>query len=346
MIPLKSNINVDNSDPSNYPDGRVKDNTGTGNGTPVDRNVYGDLHSNISRLMREYGIVPSGLPDNETNGYQIIQALSALASKNDFIYALTTSAGVLNIDIKLSNMKTNEFLICRASADKTTETAIKGIGATTFAVLYSGSFKANEYVRLIKTVAGVSIVRIADWESLNAMVADFSYLKKASQAQEDAGAVDTVATTPLVNKVAFAKRVTGIDSATYLASASNNGLMSAAQFLQLAGLSGVRNRGWFSGLDVGASGSLPVSGYTSAVSTGTGGVDDESFVLVTMPVAMDNLNYRVECFIESEGTLGNDNEIGGIVFQPVTTTTFNVSIRGLNVITNSLKVHMDVRQLL
>ena len=57
MIPLQSNANVDNSDPTNYPDGRLKDNTGTGNGTPVNRSVYSDIHSNISKMMRLYGII-------------------------------------------------------------------------------------------------------------------------------------------------------------------------------------------------------------------------------------------------------------------------------------------------
>lgn len=347
MIPLKNNINVDNSDPVNYPDGRIKDNTGPGNGTPVNRNVYGDLHANISKLMRLYNIVPSGLPDNETNGYQIIDSLIALASKNDYIYALSTNGTTeLSVDIKLSLMKDNEFLVCRAAANKTTETTIKGSNGTAFAVTYSGNFKANEYVRVIKTNTGVSIIRVADWQSLDAMVSELLYLKKASQAQENAGAVDTVATTPLVNKVTFTRRVNGVDSVNYLSSASQNGLMSSTQFIELANLSGIRNRGWFSGFDVGGSGSLPVSGdFSLAIATNGAPVDDESFVTVTMDNAMDDLNYRVESFIQSEGTIGLDNEIGGIIFRPISTTTFQVSIRGLNVAAQSLKIHMDVRQL-
>lgn len=85
MRALNSNPNVDNSDLSNYPDGRVKDNTGSGNGTGVNERVYGDLHQAIAKLMRLYGIIPSGLPDNEANGFQIVEALKALASKNDYI---------------------------------------------------------------------------------------------------------------------------------------------------------------------------------------------------------------------------------------------------------------------
>lgn len=239
MVPLKNNSNVDNSDLANYPDGRIKNNTGTGNGTPVNRSVYGDLHSNISKLMRLYNIGPNSLPDNETNGYQIIEALSALASKNDYIYSLTTNGTTeLSVDIKLSLMKDNEFLICLAAANKTTETTVKGSNNTSLAVTYSGNFKANEYVRLIKTGAGVTIVRIADWNSLNSMVSELLYLKKASQAQEDAGTSDLVATTPLVNKTTFIKRVNGTDSSSYLANSSRNGLMSKEQYDIVNGFSG------------------------------------------------------------------------------------------------------------
>ena len=82
---LSSNPNVDNSDLVNFPDGRIKDNDGSGNGTGINERTNGDIHQTISRLMRKYGIVPNGLPDNVTNGYQIVEAIQALASKNDFI---------------------------------------------------------------------------------------------------------------------------------------------------------------------------------------------------------------------------------------------------------------------
>ena len=65
MIALNNNPNVDNSDLVNYPDGRIKDNDGTGNGTGVNRSVYGDLHANISKLMRLYSITPNNVPDND-----------------------------------------------------------------------------------------------------------------------------------------------------------------------------------------------------------------------------------------------------------------------------------------
>lgn len=233
MIPLNSNSNIDNSDLINYPDGRIKDNDGTGNGTGVNRNVYGDLHSTISKLMRLYAIAPNGLADNETTGYQIIEALRGLAGKNDFIYPLSSNGTTLNVGIKFSQMLTNEFIVCLAQFNKGAETQISGQGAGLFNITYSGNFKTNEYVRVVKTSGGVSIIRLADALSLDAMVSDVNYLKKATQAEENAGAIDTKATTPLTNLVAFTKRVIGADSGSFLAKPTGdpderNGLLSKA----------------------------------------------------------------------------------------------------------------------
>lgn len=351
MIPLKNNANVDNSDLANYPDGRIKDNQGAGDGTPVNRSVYGDLHSNISRLMRLYDITPTGLPDNETSGYQIIEALSALASKNDYIYPLTTNGiDTLSVGIKLSLMKDNEFLICLASANKTTETLIKGTGPTSMAVTYSGNFKANEYVRVIKTSVGVSIVRVADWNSLNAMVGELLFLKKASQAEENAGAIDTVATTPLVNKVAYALRTIGADSINYLATASQNGLYPKEHFAIVAGIgaSHVKNKGWFSGLDLNFSGPvgtiLPSSGDVTAKYLANP-APGNSLVEVTMANAMDNINYKVVLSIESEGNIDGDNDCTQFVWKKVSTTVFRVSAAELSGTVQNLKIHIEVVQL-
>ena len=64
MRKLNSNPNVDNSDLSNYPDGRIKNDTGAGNGTPVNESVYGDAHQTIAKLMRLYNITGNKIHDN------------------------------------------------------------------------------------------------------------------------------------------------------------------------------------------------------------------------------------------------------------------------------------------
>lgn len=61
-----------------YPYGAIRDNTGSNNGTPVNKLVYDDLHQFFERMMAQAGITHNGLPDNATNGFQLFTALIAL----------------------------------------------------------------------------------------------------------------------------------------------------------------------------------------------------------------------------------------------------------------------------
>jgi hypothetical protein len=347
MRKLNSSINVITSDPA-FPNGRIRNNTGTGNGTPVNEQVYGDIHTNKDKLLDLYGIDANNLPDNETNGYQYIDALRALASKNDFILPLTNNAGVLSVPIKLGFMVENEQVICKAGFDLGVQTEIKGLDASTFSFTSNGSFKTNEYVRLIKNASGITIIRLADALSLDSMVSDLLYLKKCTQTEENNGTIDTKATTPLTNLTAFIRRVIGTDSGSYLATAIRNGLYPKEHFEIVENLvNPVKNIGWFSGLDVGGSvGSLPVNGnITSAVATNSGGASDESFVLVTLQNAMVSTNYFVRCHVESQGTIGLDNDINQVVFKPISSTQLQISLSSGGLNTQSLKIHVEVVQL-
>lgn len=71
----KPNTNVPDSD---YPYGQIRDNTGGGNGTPVNTVVYGDFHQFFAKLMDAAGISYNGLPDNAYSGFQLFEALMAV----------------------------------------------------------------------------------------------------------------------------------------------------------------------------------------------------------------------------------------------------------------------------
>lgn len=348
---LSSNPNVDNSDLVNFPDGRIKDNDGIGSGTGINERTNGDIHQTISRLMRKYGIVPNDMPDNVTNGFQIVEAIQALASKNDFVLALTDVGGVLSVPIKFSFMDENESVICKSGINLASQTQIKGSDATTFNATYVGSFKNNEYVRVIKTASGVTIVRLADAVSLDAMVAELNFLKKATQTEENAGVIDTKATTPLSNLTAFIRRVIGVDSGSYLATAIRNGLYPKEHFTIVSniGASPVKNIGWFSGLDIAGLSpgtNLPVGGnITNAVIFASGSMISESFILVTMQNSMSNTNYFVRSFIESQGSLNNDDDANSVVFKPISTTQYQIALKESAGGIQSLKIHMEVVQL-
>lgn len=69
-----------------YPYGRIKDDTGSNDGTPVNEAVYGDFHQFFEKLMADGNVVHNGQPENATNGFQFIQALYAAVRKLDADY--------------------------------------------------------------------------------------------------------------------------------------------------------------------------------------------------------------------------------------------------------------------
>jgi len=295
--------------------------------------------------MDLYGIEANGLPDNDANGYQIIEAYRALASKNDFISPLSLVSGVLSVPIKLGFMLDNEQVVCKAGFDLGAETQIKGSDAPTFTLTINGSFKANEYVRLIKTASGVTLVRLADSVSLDAMVLALAYLKKASQAEENAGAIDTKGTTPLTNLVAFMRRVNGVDSTTFLATALVNGLYPKEHFEIVEGLvNKTLNVGYFTGVNpnVGTIGTTyPVSGdLVSATLTEVPG--ESSTIRVVLANTMTDSNYFVRVHLESlSADFTTDHDISVPLVKIINPTTFDVNIREFSSDTQNLKLVIE-----
>lgn len=60
---------------ADYPWKNIKDDSGAGDGTPLDMISHADYHQTFRKLLDDGGITPNNLPDNVTNGYQYIEAL-------------------------------------------------------------------------------------------------------------------------------------------------------------------------------------------------------------------------------------------------------------------------------
>lgn len=85
---------------SDYPNGRIIDDSGTENGTPVNEEVYGDAHQFLAKILREAGITANGFPENEYSGHQYYEALDALiyANNNDRLLFQIIEIGEWNMD--------------------------------------------------------------------------------------------------------------------------------------------------------------------------------------------------------------------------------------------------------
>lgn len=74
---MKALANKVNTVPAggDYPYGDLKDNPGDNSGTPVNRDLMGDIHRTVEKIMDEGNVTPNNLDDNETNGYQVYEAM-------------------------------------------------------------------------------------------------------------------------------------------------------------------------------------------------------------------------------------------------------------------------------
>lgn len=103
------NVNTPNED---YPFGRIRNNEGGNNGTPIIEELYGDIHEFITGILTKAGISPNGLPENVTNGYQTLDALGVLPRK---LVALKKSPEKTYFEVEayLDRMKNGDYILLR-----------------------------------------------------------------------------------------------------------------------------------------------------------------------------------------------------------------------------------------
>lgn len=74
---------------SDYPGGQIKDDSGINDGTQADVATVGDMYQFFYKIMALAGISPNNLPDNVSNGYQIVDALKIVSLAPTFSTGLT-----------------------------------------------------------------------------------------------------------------------------------------------------------------------------------------------------------------------------------------------------------------
>ena len=160
--------NIDGSDLTNYPDKRIRNNDGSGNGTPVNEQVYGDIHEFFGKIMREQKINYNGLPDNVTNGYQLYEAFTETPSKNDYIkQIILTAPDTILIPNRISSLKEFESISFRANFDSSNSIAlIKGTDNLVKNVSILGSWKSGDTVKLVNYSNVITLVGVYDSQNV------------------------------------------------------------------------------------------------------------------------------------------------------------------------------------
>lgn len=104
-------------DLNKFPDSTILNETDTIDGTPVIREIYGDLLTNWYAYLRDRGITANGLEDNEVNGYQLIEALKLnVNTLNDIRQTLSViNSNVLELDIDFKLLNSDYPIFVRST---------------------------------------------------------------------------------------------------------------------------------------------------------------------------------------------------------------------------------------
>lgn len=114
---LENQVNViaPNSD---YPYGRIRDDEGVGNGTPLTEAVHGDYHQFFARILAEGGVAVNNMPDNEYTGFQYYEALLEVISKRIGRYSIGDSVSGGLSDNLNDYVKVGVFVVTPAFSNK------------------------------------------------------------------------------------------------------------------------------------------------------------------------------------------------------------------------------------
>lgn len=142
---------------SNFPHGAIINETDTSDGTPVIREIYNDILTNIYRLLDETNIIPNNIEDNTTNNYQILDALKKLPNMlNDIEQVLTLTGTVWSVPFNTNLLPDKYFFIARATDNYVGATSYTFQGSNEFSFPFSSSgFNASDEILVIIDASGV-----------------------------------------------------------------------------------------------------------------------------------------------------------------------------------------------
>lgn len=162
------------SDIAKFPDGQIQNETDTVQGTPVVREVYGDVLTNIYAIMRDAGIEPNGDEDSSTASYQLLEAFKQFAnSTNDLNQLITVSGTDLTIAIDVANMP-NDFVFTGRLSDALTSGVSYSINGI-LTLTPNSNISASSFVMVVLNTSGCKIYDISVVSATNDVHIPFEY---------------------------------------------------------------------------------------------------------------------------------------------------------------------------
>lgn len=106
------------TDLAKFPDSTIVNETENNDGTPVVREIYGDILTNFYKILRLTKETANGGEDNEVNGYQLVNALRKFTNElNDVEQQLNLTDDQFSINLDLSILPNKYVCFARAVED-------------------------------------------------------------------------------------------------------------------------------------------------------------------------------------------------------------------------------------
>ncbi|MFN0254513.1 hypothetical protein [Pedobacter ureilyticus] len=141
-----------------FPDSTVVNETENNEGTPVVREIYGDVLTNLYKILRLTKETANGFEDNEVNGYQLVNALRKFTNElNDIEQQLNLTGTQFSINIDLSILPNKYVCFARAVETYVSSTVytFKGTNSDVFPFSAPVPFKSGDVVLVIIDTSGV-----------------------------------------------------------------------------------------------------------------------------------------------------------------------------------------------
>ena len=145
------NLSVPQNSESKFPFSTIQNETDILDGTPVVEEIYGDILTNIYKVLQSTGIVPTGTQDNDITQYQFLEALKKLPNVlNDIEQVLTLTGTIWSVPLNLDFLPNKYVFIARAGDNYINGLTYTFKGTSTTTYTFTGSnFKSGDEVLII-----------------------------------------------------------------------------------------------------------------------------------------------------------------------------------------------------
>ena len=151
------------ADFAKFPDGQIINETEIVIGTPVVREIYGDIIANIYKIIKDAGLVFTETEDSESTQYQLLDALKVFVNNtNDKQQILTISGANINTVLDFDNLP-NSFVFVGKITDALSSLVsynLNSAGAAAYPVVSVGNMPANSTVLVILDAGGTKIISL------------------------------------------------------------------------------------------------------------------------------------------------------------------------------------------